>query len=206
MRQAFSFRVALGVILSMSIPSVALADGPPAGGFQKQEATQAYTAPLYQTTQPSYVPQSVALSGPRQLPYHEGEAVPAGYTPVERTRRGAVIAGAVVFGSLYLLSTMAAAASSDNHGSSSSSLGALWVPGVGPFIQMASTREATGKYLLAIDGLGQLAGGALFVYGLSSPKIVLVRNDLTAVKAKPKVRPVPMAMGRGAGVGLLGTF
>ena len=42
---------------------------------------------------------------------------------------------------------------------------ALWVPGIGPFIQMPGTSTATGTWLLAVDGLVQTAGLAMLVYG-----------------------------------------
>ena len=50
-----------------------------------------YVAPLQQQTQPMYVPQSVAISGPRQITtWQEGEPIPPGYHPVQRIRRGLV--------------------------------------------------------------------------------------------------------------------
>jgi hypothetical protein len=194
----------LALALGMTLSNAALADEPVGEDFQRQEATTQYTAPLSQTTQPSYVPQSVALSGPHQLAYHEGEPVPPGYTPVQRVRKGAIIGGAILFGSLYMMSTMGAAANADDSSHRSSELVGLWVPAVGPFIAMAGTSDSIGKYFLAIDGLGQVAGSALLLYGLLSPKTVLVRNDLTV--SKPKVSAAPIAAGKAPGVGLVGTF
>jgi hypothetical protein len=191
----------LALTIGMTLSSAALAGEP---SFQKREPTTEYTAPLSQTTQPSYVPQSVALSGPPTLAYHDDEPVPPGYTPVQRTRRGAIIAGAVVLGSLYLLSMAAASAGADESTSRSNELGALWIPVLGPFIQMGRTETAIGKYALTIDGLGQAAGAGLLLYGLVSPKTVLIRNDLTS--AKPKIRPVPVITAHSAGLGLSGTF
>lgn len=174
--------------------------GPSPSQWTQQEASTQYTAPLSQTTQPSYVPQSVALSGPREIrSYREGDPVPPGYRPVERTRKGLVIGGSVLFGTLYFFSALAAAVDAD-HGKGD--LAALWAPGVGPFIQMAQTESATGKLFLAIDGLGQSAGLFMLIYGIASPKTVLVRNDL----AKTEVRVAPMT-GRGTtGLALTGTF
>jgi hypothetical protein len=203
---ACSFARILGLTLltTLTTAGAALADEP-APDFRVQEATPAYTAPLSQTTQPSYVPQSVALSGPHELRYHEGEAAPPGYTPVQRTRKGPIIGGAILFGTLYMFSTLAAAASADQAShDGSSSYAALWLPAIGPFIQMAQTESGMGKYMLAVDGFGQVAGLALLVWGLTSPKTVLVRNDLTG--AKVRVRPVPTASSRGAGLGLVATF
>jgi hypothetical protein len=119
-------------------------------------------------------------------------------------RKGAIIGGAVTFGSLYLLSALVAAEAQDSArstGDGGSPDGALFVPGIGPFIQMASTSSATGDLVLAIDGIGQCAGAALLVYGLTSPRTLLIRNDLTQAAV------VPIPMGReGMGVGMVGTF
>jgi hypothetical protein len=158
-----------------------------------------YTAPLSQTTQPTYVPQSVALSGPRVISdWEEGETVPPGYHVSTRIRRGPVIAGAIVFGVLYGLSTLVAAEASDGSDKET----ALFVPALGPFIQMGSTHDGGSLWLLAVDGLAQTAGLAMFVYGIASPKTVLVRNDLGF-----HVAPRPMTFGRtGGGMGLVGSF
>src|SRR6185437_5385057 len=117
---------------------------------QMQPAPE-YTAPLFQKTQPSYVPQSVALSGPRVITdWEEGEAIPPGYHLSSRIRRGPVIAGAIVFGALYLLSTLVAAEGSSNDGNHE---GALFIPAVGPFVQMGGTHDGAALWALAVDGL-----------------------------------------------------
>src|SRR5262249_33082790 len=75
--------------------------------YSKVPTQTEYPAPLAQTTQPSYVPQSVALSGPEELRnWHEGEPIPPGYKPVERVRKGLIIGGAITFGALYSLSAL----------------------------------------------------------------------------------------------------
>ncbi len=196
-------RLLLSGFVAQTLFSVSAAHAqstPSPSQWTQQEASTQYVAPLSQTTQPSYVPQSVALSGPREIRnYREGDPVPPGYRPVERPRRGLVIAGSVVLGTLYFFSALAAAVDAD-HGNGE--LAPLWVPGVGPFIQMAKSESATAKVILAMDGLGQSAGIFMLVYGLASPKTVLVRNDL----AKTEVRVAPMA-GRGTtGLALTGTF
>jgi hypothetical protein len=165
-----------------------------------------YVAPLYQQTQDSYVPQSVAMSGPHEIrSWQEGDAIPSGYHRVERLRRGLIVAGAVTFGTLYLLSSLSAAASADANQGQANPLGALWVPGIGPFIQMAQTSSATGNYVLAIDGLAQSAGLAMLIVGLTSTKTVLVRNDL-GEEEKPKIQATPIVGRNMTGMGLVGTF
>jgi hypothetical protein len=197
---------ALAGFLALSIaPASARADDtqtPP--DYQKQPVQgPQYTAPLYQQTQPSYVPQSVALSGPREIKdWNEGDPIPPGYQPVERTRRGLIVGGAVTFGVLYLLTALVAAAINDVNDAtgSSNTATALYVPAFGPFIQMASTKSSTGNVFLAIDGLGQTAGAAMLIVGITSPKTVLVRNDLAEIRFSP-------ILGKDtAGAGLVGKF
>ena len=179
-----------------------------ASSAEAQEAKSGeYVAPLYQQTQPSYVPQSVALSGPREIAYHEGDPIPPGYHSAERVRRGLIVGGAVTFGTLYFFSALVAAAGADSSREGSNPVAALWVPGVGPFVQMTKTSSATANVLLAVDGIGQSAGLLMLGFGLFSPKTVLVRNDLaSSKKSKTEVAVTPMA-GRGTtGMAVVGSF
>lgn len=189
---------ALVTALALAFPGAAAAQEAPPPPPPRE-----YTAPLFQQTQPSYVPQSVALSGPRIITdWEDGEPVPPGYHPSTRIRKGPVVSGAIVFGIFYMFSTLAAAVGSDTGGSSGNAEAALWVPGIGPFIQMGATTSAIGNWFLAIDGLAQTGGLALLIYGLASPRTVLVRNDL-GLHVVPRV----MALGHGGGgLGLVGSF
>jgi hypothetical protein len=162
-----------------------------------------YVAPMQQQTQQVYVPQSVAISGPRIIrDYEDGDQIPPGYHAETRVRTGLVVGGAVTFGVFYLLSVLVGAAISDvNRGSSRDSGDFLFVPVAGPFLQMTKTDSSSGNVTLAIDGIAQAAGATMFVVGVTSPKTVLVRNDLG------QVRIMPMKMGQGGGgIGLVGTF
>jgi hypothetical protein len=77
----------------------------------------------------------------------------------------------------------------------------LFVPVAGPFLQMTRTDSSSGNVTLAIDGIAQAAGATMLIVGITSPKTVLVRNDLG------QVRVLPMRMGQdGGGLGLVGTF
>ena len=159
-----------------------------------------YATPLQQQTQQTYVPQSVAFSGPRQIrDWNEGEPVPPGYHPAQRTRTGLIVGGAVLFGVFYLISAFVASVSSDSGNSGNN---ALWLPGVGPFIQMANTSSATGNLVLVIDGAAQSGGLAMLIYGIVSPKTVLVRNDLATT---PLVLPIRVGSD-GYGLGVVGHF
>jgi hypothetical protein len=176
--------------------------GPASPDYAQKTGKPEYTAPMSQQTQPSYVPQSVAMSGPSEISgYKEGAPVPPGYTPVERVRKGMIIAGGSIFAGLYFFSALIAAAGEDAKGSGGNEVAALWIPGIGPFAQMANTKSATANVFLAVDGVGQCAGIAMAIYGIASPKTVLVRNDLVG-----SVRAVPIVGNGTTGLGLVGTF
>lgn len=164
-----------------------------------------YVAPMQQGTQQVYVPQSVAMSGPREIKdYEEGEAIPPGYHAETKARVGLLVGGAVTFGVLYLLSVLTGAIihdvnKGDRNGGDDGAF--LYVPVAGPFLQMTKTESGTGNVVLAIDGIAQAAGATMFIVGITSPKTILVRNDLG------EVRVLPMRMGdKGGGIGLVGTF
>lgn len=164
-----------------------------------------YIAPLQQQTQQVYMPQSVALSGPRIIKdYEEGEPIPPGYHAESRVRSGLVVGGAVTFGVMYLLSVLVGAAISDTNKAFNNNRDNgdfLYVPVAGPFLQMTKTESSSGNVTLAIDGIAQAAGATMLIVGITSPKTVLVRNDLG------EVRVMPMRMGdKGGGLGLIGTF
>jgi hypothetical protein len=149
------------------------------------QAQPVYQAPLSQTTQTTYVPQSVALSGPEEIDDVEGRRAPAGYTPVQRTRKGMLIGGGITFGVSYGYAVLFAAAGSDsasydNYDGSSgkNELAALWIPVAGPFIQLADTDSSIGKLALAGLGSAQVIGAVMLYYGLTTKKTVYVRNDL----------------------------
>jgi hypothetical protein len=208
-RSGFAATVLLSVV-ALSAPAHADDDLPPpppapaAAPPTARPANGEYVAPLAQRTQRTYVPQSVALSGPMEIDWSDGEPIPDGYHRATRIRKGPIIGGAITFGTLYLFSVLAAASAQDtarSEGLSSSPEAALYVPGIGPFIQMASTSTATGTVVLAIDGLAQSAGLALLIYGLTSPRTVLIRNDFAQAAI------VPIAFGKeGAGLGVVGRF
>ena len=165
-----------------------------------------YVAPLQQQTQQIYIPQSVALSGPRIIrDYEDGEPIPPGYHADTRVRSGLVVGGAVTFGVMYLLTVLVGAAINDAserpYGTKGDRGDFLFVPVAGPFLQMTKTDTSSGNTILVIDGVAQAAGATMLIVGITSPRTVLVRNDLA------EVRVAPMKVGeRGSGLGLIGTF
>jgi hypothetical protein len=157
-----------------------------------------YVAPLSQTVQPSYVPQSVALSGPRMIKdWRDGDPIPWGYHRETRVRAGQVVAGSILFGVPYLYSSLLASASSDFEGDD---YDALWIPVLGPLIQLKDSDSTTFSYVLVLDALAQGIGAWMAISAVASPKAVLVRNDLGLALA-----PAPMGKD-GTGLMMMGRF
>lgn len=216
MSRCFSLRfvsaiTAVALVTTLAVPSAYAqstlppSQPPPASA---QAPNGEYVAPLQQQTQQVYMPQSVALSGPRIIrDYEEGEPIPPGYHAETRIRSGLVVGGAVTFGVMYLISVLVGAAMNDAAKAESAYGGGgtrgdfLFVPVLGPFLQMSKTSTSSGNVTLAIDGIAQAGGAVMLVVGVTSPRTVLVRNDLG------EIRITPMKVGeRGTGLGLVGTF
>jgi hypothetical protein len=159
-----------------------------------------YQAPLAQTTQTTYVPQSIALSGPKQIvPEDDNQAPPDGYSVAYRRRTGYLIAGPITFGVPYFYSALIAAV---GHDSGSSSVDPLIIPVVGPFLEMGNTNGSwTADLLLAVDGAAQVAGAVMIYKGLTSKKRVFMRNDLVS-----NTMVLPTANAHGGGFALTGRF
>jgi hypothetical protein len=170
-------------------PSNAPPNGPPPPPGSQAPNGQ-YVAPLAQQTQQIYVPQSVAMSGPARIKdWDDSQPVPPGYHVSSRPRVGLIVGGAVLFGVMYLLSVLTAAGYSDSNPGQSNGDASLYIPAVGPFMQMANTSSSVGNVFLAIDGLAQCGGLAMFIFGIAAPRSELVRNDLGKI---PMIVPVKM--------------
>jgi hypothetical protein len=209
LRLRFASALAAAIVTTACLPRAYATDAPLPPSQPPPASARApngeYVAPMAQQTQQVYVPQSVALSGPRVIKdYEEGEAIPPGYHAETRVRSGLVVGGAVTFGCLYLLSVLVGATitdASNKYGNGNESGELLYIPVAGPFLQMTRTESSAGNTTLAIDGIGQAAGATMLIVGITSPRTVLVRNDLG------EVRVMPMRMGEGGtGLGLVGTF
>jgi hypothetical protein len=172
---------------------------PPASAYPQPNGE--YVAPLSQQTQPVYIPQSVALSGPRMIrDWQDGDPIPWGYHREERVRKGEIIPGALVFGIPYIYSSLIGSIGSDISGHND--LAWLYVPVLGPFIELKDSSSNTLDELLIIDGVAQAVGAYLLIHGLTVPKAVLVRNDLAM---NVMVTPAPMGKD-GTGFALVGRF
>jgi hypothetical protein len=154
--------------------------------------------PSYGYARPAFSP---APEGPAQIADVDDAApVPNGYTRVTRTRKGPIIGGAVALGVGYGISAFAAAIGDDLRKTdpSSADISALWIPVAGPFLVLGQTDSSIAKFYLLHLGLAQGLGAALLVYGLSSPRTFLVRNDRLSI--------TPMMVRGGSGLALGGAF
>jgi hypothetical protein len=158
-----------------------------------------------------------ALPPGMELPYEDGDAVPAGYRLRHQPRRGLLIAGSIVTGVPWVFSVTGAVGNDFEDKS-----GFLLVPAIGPWLMLAAggakdeacPERVTGedyvycgsanrsglRAMLVLDGLAQTAGAVMFTLGIAYPRKRLVRSDVT-------VSVLPAPVGRdGYGLGAIGTF
>ncbi len=117
----------------------------------------------------------------------------------------AVWAGATLFSLTYIASALGATTAYTDDGGTYSSRTVLWVPVAGPFVQMASIDGAGWSTLLALDGLAQIGGLTLFVYGLLSPSAPPAQTARPA-SSRPTIALAPFALHGASGAALVGTF
>lgn len=142
------------------------------------------------------------MSGPEEITdIEEGRAPPPGYTEVHRTRKGLLIGGGVTLGATYSVSALVAAIGHDVSETGHNEVAALWIPVVGPFIQINRTDSAVANLFLAGLGGAQIAGAVMLYVGLTTKKRVFVRNDLVS-----SLTVVPLSGNGATGVGLSGNF
>ncbi len=147
---------------------------------------------------------------PAVLPYVEGSPVPRGYILEEYHPRGLVIGGAVTLGVLYAISL--SVASSNNFDTAN---GWLAVPVIGPFGWLAARKtptcgtdpytytcsdESSNRAMVALDGMGQAAGAAMFIAGMA-----ITRKRLLLVDQQ-EVIVAPYASSSGSGLRIFGRF
>jgi hypothetical protein len=203
-RQRLPLLIALATVTLLHVSGQAWADPPPPPNpYQVQPAQPpVYIAPLSQETQTTYVPQSVALSGPEEITaFDDTRPPPLGYTAVLRKRKGLVIGGAVTLGAVYGVCALTAAVGEDVKNGGTNEVAAMWIPVAGPFLQILQTDSASGKVFLLGLGGAQVAGAIMLYYGLTTQKRVFVRNDLVG-----SMTVTPMAGNGAAGMALSGRF
>jgi hypothetical protein len=154
-----------------------------------------------------------ALPPGMELPYEEGDEIPAGYRVRKQPRRGLVIAGAILTGTAWTFSLTGAVGSNFEEKS-----GFLVVPVLGPWLMLAAggarDRECASadeydycngdksglRAMMVLDGLVQTAGAVMLVAGVALPRKRLVRTDVTIGLA-----PSPVGE-HGYGASAVGTF
>lgn len=145
-------------------------------------------------------PQPAKSTRPSVMDYKEGQPIPLGYH-VE-TRKGLTGAGAGVLGGFWALSAVIATAGV-GYGTGDASW-PLYVPIVGPFMAIGTTKELDESILLLVtDGGLQVGGATMLVLGLAIPVKKLVRDSAT-LKLSPDVALAPVFTGNSFGV--TGTF
>lgn len=150
---------------------------------------------------------------PKELPYVENRPIPPGYALDEYHPRGLIIGGAITLGTLWAIS-FSVASSNDF----SAANGWLAVPVIGPFGWLATRKtprcestsysydycnsdESSNRTLVAFDGIGQVAGAAMFVAGLA-----ITRKRLVLIDPQASFAVAPYASSRGSGLQLVGQF
>jgi len=140
---------------------------------------------------------------PEAAPATAPEAAPApALRRVLRSSKALVAGGGSLFATLYLASALAASDGYDSPDGTSNPRGSLWIPAAGPFIMLGHTTSAVADVFLVLDGLGQLGGLTMFVYGIATPKAILVPADTTTTK----VDVVPLVGAGISGAALVGRF
>jgi hypothetical protein len=163
------------------IPPPPPSSGPPGAAV----AGPPYGPPVYPP--PPYNP---PVYGPAKITdFDDSQPVPYGYTAISRKRKGLIIAGACVFGGVYGYTALSAAYAQEVFAitGSDDDVTSLWIPVAGPFLQLSDTDNAVARFGLVLDGLAQGAGALMLLYGLTTPRTILVRNDQLTVT--PMVRP-----------------
>jgi hypothetical protein len=210
-------------------PAPTLAPAPPPTGTQAQPAPPAQQPPPYAQPAPYPVPPPQYPIGaappgwgspdgaptvvgpdgrPRLLPlemkYDPDKGVPPGYKLAEKRRTGLAIAGASIFGGLWIGSAIAGGFMEDSGRWNGTHGWPMYIPVLGPFITIDSAKASTaGATPLVFVGLGQAAGVAMFIIGMaSSEKILKYQFETGPVALTPVAGPTE----GGGFAGLQGTF
>ena len=149
--------------------------------------------PIYSA--PIYAPEEIR-------DFDDTRPVPYGYTRVYRARKGLIIGGAVTLGSVYLATTLVATGVSavNEVDGTHTDITAVYVPVVGPFLEISQTDNFAARFFLTLSAAGQTAGAIMLIYGLTNPRTVLVRNDQLSIGLAPVI-------GNGAsGLSVVGRF
>ncbi len=154
--------------------------------YAPQQGTPVYMAPPPGPMQGGY-----RLTRPVLVPYEEGSPVPPGARLVTRPRVGLIVAGSVIFGTLWLTTAMFGTLFSEGHRSSSQPELWLVLPVLGPLAYMAAEdRVSTAAgFWLTLDALAQGAGLAMLIVGVVRPGQYVAYDRVAAVRPTWMVAP-----------------
>jgi hypothetical protein len=204
---------AVSTLFSALVAAQPAPDAPPPAAPYPPPYSGPYPGPpAYYPPPHGYAPRS--YEPPLELPYRKGAPIPTGYHLEERPRTGLITAGWIVTAIPYGVGLVAGASASFHNAS-----GWLAVPFVGPWLTLGRRDYScddlnedddsseglgcAGDVLIAtgliLDGVMQATGGTLLLFGYTTSKTTLVRND-----AVLRIRPV--RVGTGHGIGFDGTF
>lgn len=145
---------------------------------------QEYGPPQQQGYPPGYGPPQPARPLPTQMDFIEGAPLPPGYVVDTRPRVGLAVAGWVLFGSAYIPSIITAGFVID--GDREAGAGALFVPGIGPFITLGTTSPGSGMgVVLVLDGLAQSAGLVMGITAFAAQKKYVRPNHYFTMRFGP---------------------
>jgi hypothetical protein len=163
------------------------------------------SAPRTAQAQGNAAPASVPAPAPApaSAPAPAPAPAPASARAPLPPRPAAVWGGASLFALTYVASAFSATTGYTADDGTTSSRAAMWVPLVGPFVTLGSTRPAGEDALLVLDGLAQLGGLTLFVYGLTASTPAIVPRDASG---RVTLSIAPLLDRRTAGAGLMGSF
>lgn len=166
----------------------------PPPGYGQQPYPYPYPPPVYQQPPPrESEAQREAVAN-----WEDGDPVPDGYRPVSKMRKGLVVGGAVMLGSLWLINSLVAAGL---HKDENGRFDPLYVPIGGPFAAIVTTNsDSLGTFTLVLDGLVQTGGLAMLIAGIASKQTKLVKTTTALM-------PVPFTPdNKTVGLGLVGSF
>lgn len=143
---------------------------------------------------------------PLEMKYDPDKGVPPGYRLAEKRRSGLAIAGASIFGGLWIASAIAGGIMEDSGRWSGTHGWPMYIPVIGPFITIESyNASAGGATPLVFDGIGQAAGLVMFIIGLGTKEKVL-KYQFDTPAAQVELTPVASPLREGGFAGVTGTF
>jgi hypothetical protein len=182
--RGLAWRVALVAGLAgVTSASGARADAVPAA------TTGLASTPVPATTGPAATPVSATTTTPSHPLSPEVEQLEKA---PPTTGRPMVWIGATIFTLSYIAAALVATTSYPSSTDITTPHGSLWIPFVGPFIDMAHTSGAADIVLLALDGAAQIGGFTLFVYGQTVPKTSMPDGNqapAVTIRVAPVVGP-----------------